>query len=319
MNRKRLIGLTVRIVTVVILLIWLSKGDQLIELWQSVTKISTLSIIAGLGLALLNMYLASLRWRSLLIAFGARKRPPTSRLLKLFLVGQFYNTFVPGAVGGDVIRAYFLRTCFAEAAGTYVVVIAERLVGLGALGVIFAVGYLNQPELIPINNTMPWAFGLLTLCLCLVASRPIARRLSQWWQALPRVNAPQQLLAAFGISVLGHCSTILIFVTFAATFVPSLNWMTLIVVVPLSLIASVIPIAILGIGPREAAMVGMLSLLGIPKADALALSLSFAAIVIFVAALGGLIHLIEGEDVGLTTRSDASGTTQSSDVNPLQG
>ena len=89
-------------------------------------------------------------------------------------LGQFYNTFVPGAVGGDVIRA--CENLLRGAAGTYVVVIAERLVGLGALGVIFAVGYLNQRN--SSRSTTP-CLGLLAYSPC-VCVRPVDRSLDAY-------------------------------------------------------------------------------------------------------------------------------------------
>ena len=47
----------------------------------------------------------------------------------------------------------------------------------------------------------------------------------------------------------------------------------------------------MGIGPREVALVGLLGMQGIAKGDALALSLGYAATIIVLAAVGGLLQL----------------------------
>ncbi|MEE2785849.1 MAG: lysylphosphatidylglycerol synthase transmembrane domain-containing protein [Myxococcota bacterium] len=316
-SRRRLIGIAIRVVAVTLVLIWLFKGKQIEALGSALALIAPWSIAVGLGLAMMNMYLAAIRWRVLMHTFGAATTPATRRLLKLFLMGHFYNTFIPGAVGGDVIRAYCSRACFEASAGSYVVVASERIIGLAALGVIFSIGYISQPELIPIQHALWWAVGLGALCVGMAVSGPIARRLARWWSALPRIRSPRGLSWAFAISLLGHASTVVIFIALADALVPQVQWSTLALIVPLSLLASIVPIAILGIGPREAAMVGLLSLIGVSQADALALSLSFAAILIFVAIVGGLVHLIEGEKL-TAALTDGSGTSRSSDEDPLQ-
>ena len=62
-------------------------------------------------------------------------------------------------------------------------------------------------------------------------------------------------------------------------------------VVPLGLIATVIPVAMAGVGAREATLVGLLTLLGVPATDALVFSLGFALTTIALAVTGGVIQL----------------------------
>jgi uncharacterized membrane protein YbhN (UPF0104 family) len=71
---------------------------------------------------------------------------------------------------------------------------------------------------------------------------------------------------------------------------------TLIVLVPIALVASVVPLAIAGIGPREAALVGLLPMMNVASAEqALALSLAFALSHWLLAGLGGFVQLVLGE------------------------
>jgi uncharacterized membrane protein YbhN (UPF0104 family) len=54
--------------------------------------------------------------------------------VRLGLVGLFYNTFLPGSVGGDLVKAYFIaKDTPGRRASAVATVIADRLVGLFGL------------------------------------------------------------------------------------------------------------------------------------------------------------------------------------------
>lgn len=58
--------------------------------------------------------------------------------VRLGLVGTFYNTFLPGSVGGDVVKAYFIAKGQPDRkAAAVATVVADRLVGLFGL-ILFA-------------------------------------------------------------------------------------------------------------------------------------------------------------------------------------
>ena len=117
-----------------------------------------------------------------------------------------------------------------------------------------------------------------------------------------RVSSPPVgVVIAFGISVLGHGLTLGIFWLLAQGLQIEIGFTAIALIVPLGLVASIVPIAIAGIGPREAALVGLFGLLGVARESALALSLTFAAVLIALAAVGGLLQL--GWGLGLETAS----------------
>ena len=62
----------------------------------------------------------------------------------------------------------------------------------------------------------------------------------------------------------------------------------------LGLVAAVVPLAVAGVGPREIALVGLLALVGVSRESALVLSLGYAAVLIALAGLGGLLQLFGG-------------------------
>src|SRR5205085_10144939 len=58
-------------------------------------------IIAAIFAYILVELAAVIRWRILLKVQGINLS--TSRLIALFLIGMFYNQFLPGGTGGDII------------------------------------------------------------------------------------------------------------------------------------------------------------------------------------------------------------------------
>lgn len=86
--------------------LWVSKGER----WHNLTKIfleMNLWVFAAvLGIFVMAQLIVGLRWwlllrsQSVYIGFWAAER--------LFFLGWFYNNFMPGSVGGDLIRAWYV-------------------------------------------------------------------------------------------------------------------------------------------------------------------------------------------------------------------
>lgn len=75
---------------------------------------------------------AAARWQILLRVQNIRLSIP--RLSGLFLIGMFYNQFLPGGTGGDIIKSYLLLKETAHyKAGALLAVVFDRLIGLVAL------------------------------------------------------------------------------------------------------------------------------------------------------------------------------------------
>jgi uncharacterized membrane protein YbhN (UPF0104 family) len=77
-------------------------------------------------------YLAtSLRWRRLLCALEINI--PLLRVISLNMVGAFYNSFMPGSTGGDVLKAYYASKQTTHKTRAAVSVFVDRAIGLLAL------------------------------------------------------------------------------------------------------------------------------------------------------------------------------------------
>src|SRR5882724_1915830 len=75
---------------------------------------------------------AAFRWHVLLKVQKIHLSLP--RLSGLFLIGMFYNQFLPGGTGGDIIKSYYLLKETPDMkAGALLAVVFDRLIGLVAL------------------------------------------------------------------------------------------------------------------------------------------------------------------------------------------
>ena len=119
----------------------------LVLLWYLYTKIDIDSLkaalvyarsnwiwqLSGILMTFCGLLIGVLRWHRILQGFGIGVG--FKKVFQILFVGQFFNAFMPGACGGDVIRAIYVsretkKGSRAEAATT---VIADRLIGLLAL------------------------------------------------------------------------------------------------------------------------------------------------------------------------------------------
>src|SRR5216110_1110635 len=75
---------------------------------------------------------AAFRWHVLLKVQNIYLSVP--RLTGLFFIGLFYNQFLPGGTGGDIIKSYYLlKETPDKKAGALLAVVFDRLIGLVAL------------------------------------------------------------------------------------------------------------------------------------------------------------------------------------------
>jgi uncharacterized membrane protein YbhN (UPF0104 family) len=292
---RRWLPLAGRLLVPVIFGIWLWKFADRQAFASALASIPVVVLLPAFLLASANIALGGLRWRLLMHALGARELPSAATAIRVFFVGLFYNTLVPGAVGGDVVRGVVSRRNFDNPLASYVVVFLERLIGLSALGLVFLAGFAwSGARLVDVRSMLPWIGALVGVGVAVALAAVLSGRLGRWWRQIPRFHHPADLLGVFGISIVGHAVNIAVFVLLAHGMDLPLGVADLAFVVPLALVAAMFPIAIAGMGPREAALVALLRLLQVPSERGLALSLGYTVITLALALTGGLVQLVFG-------------------------
>lgn len=239
--------------------------------------------------------LSALRWRLTAAPLGIRLS--ARQAIGEYFLAQLVNTTIPGGVLGDVGRAARSRHDAGVAAATGAVVV-ERTIGQLAMFVVLTVGFVST---LTLRTTIDWPRPVLTALAVLIpliwattlaallglrAHRLGSGRMARAAQALRRSlsAAPWQQLALGA----GTASCLLgAFACCALAVGAPLSFAAVVAVVPVVLLAMLIPVSIAGWGVREGAAVALLPIAGISGSQSLAVSIVFG-LTALLAALPGV-------------------------------
>ena len=321
---RRLLRLAVSLAILAALLAWVGWRPLLDALSQAAPG----WVAVGVVLALLANSVCAWRWRALARHLGHEVTPHWAWVA--YLRGQALNAVLPGAtVGGDVWRAWALHREGMPLARASASVVLDRLSGLWALvllgGAVSAAALVVglPPGAWPglRGLAMPAAGGLLglaTLALALAplvllrvgARLPWAQR--SWWRAWgesAQRDAVGLWAQQLGLSLMAQLATVAALMAAARALDLPLAWWWLVPAAAPIFIAAALPVGLGGWGTREAAAVAVLGLLGVPAAQAVAVSVLFGLYPLLQAPLG-LLPLPRTEVLPVAGVHDADGTTQ---------
>ena len=148
-SRKHL-SAAIRIVIALLALGLFLKGENLKELWKVLTGLNPLVFLAAFALYYGGQFLFVLRWRLLLKVLSIDLSIWAG--VKLHLLGLFYNSCLPSAVGGDLLRAWYVTKHakedrrFEAALSVFV----DRAVGLSGMIAMACIFYW----LVPVDDVM---------------------------------------------------------------------------------------------------------------------------------------------------------------------
>ncbi len=280
------------------------------------TQIRPLEGAASLGFMGLTILLGALRWHRVLRAQGLEI--PGARAVEISLVAHGFNAFLLGSTGGDLIKAYYAAAETRHRKPEAVVsVIVDRLIGLLAMLGFAAVMMLPNRDLL----TQHPRLGLLALAaLAMLAVLVLVGGLSfqggvsrlwpgarDWLRRLPRgatleqaLNAMRELgrqrgllARAFGFSLLVNLACVLQIWALARGLGLEIPVRFLLVLVPIIICISALPLTPSGLGVRENLYVLTLAVpeIQVPAAAALSLSLLAYAGSLAWSLAGALVYL----------------------------
>ncbi len=277
-------------------------------------------ILLGIGCYALVEVAAAIRWQVLLRVQGIRLS--NLRVGGLFLIGMFYNQFMPGGTGGDIIKSYLLlKETPDKKAGALLAVLFDRLIGLVALititGVLISLRYKYLAQLPDTRRLLYLLLAILGSSILGLATTFVISgfNLFRWLpQRLPgrekliEVSQAYHLyahhwratLVGFSMSLVAHLATFATFLCVAYALhamdqrttppspVPVLDFFA---IMPIERTISSLPISFGGAGWREIVLQILLhGLAGVREGVAnLIGSLSF--LIILICSLpGGLVY-----------------------------
>src|SRR5206468_12530204 len=130
--KKILVTLFQLAVTIAVLYWVYHDHNRRAQMAEAIRDAQYHSVVIGI-LAYIEVEIAAaFRWHVLLKVQGIHLS--FLRLSGLFLIGMFYNQFLPAGTGGDIIKSYYLlKETSDKKAGALLAVVFDRFIGLVAL------------------------------------------------------------------------------------------------------------------------------------------------------------------------------------------
>ena len=280
-------------------------------------------LVLGFVLFAISILITLVRWYILVRALDL---PFTvTKAIRLGMVGMFFNAFLPGAVGGDIIKAAALARNQSRRTVAVATVIMDRVLALWALcwfvailgGVFWACGFLEGPAIGPARMIVTAAVGIVALstfvwlALGLLSQRRsnrFASRLSllpkvghssaELWRAVWMYRCrPGAVALTMLISWIGQIGFVLSFYCCARVLWESADPIALptiaqhFLIVPIGLVIQAIPLFPGGAGIGELGFGGLYELFGSSASSGVLASLVQRVLTWVMALVGYVTYL----------------------------
>lgn len=275
--KKQLISTLKITISVALIVLVFSKLNW--EQIQSMLKSANLYYFALAVLFFISSQLLSL-FRFDLFVRHIGIRIPLYTNAKLYLIGMFYNFFLPGGVGGDAYKAFLLSKSYKKKLKKVgKVIFLERLLGLVAIG--FSLGIL----VLLLKTEVSYVWNILLFVLAIFGSLLFLKLITRWMHAYKK-----RIHFGFFISLGIQLLQILCILFILKSFKVEGDYLVYLTLFLISSVLSVISFA--GLGIREAVFYYGATFFNFNSDIAASVALSFSLITAFISFLG-IIYLIK--------------------------
>ncbi|GAT33754.1 hypothetical protein TSACC_22172 [Terrimicrobium sacchariphilum] len=314
---KRTLLTILQIVVTVLLLCWIfrdpTKRDQMATALHTANFLWLIPGALAVGIA---FSLQTQRWRILLAAQDIHMG--WWRAMRIFLIGAFFNLFLPGGTGGDVVKIFYaMKETKDRKSAAFLSVLVDRMMGLLGLVAVAATLCTLEFNLLfskPITQALMGSLGIilggsLTFIVggFLVDYFRLAHKLPTWLPLHAKIlefatafstyaRSPKTLLATFGISIPSHLLMFLAFYFAARAFGLFGGFDGLIdvfAVLPAIMTIASLPVSLSGLGVREGLFQQVFSeLFNTPVGTAAMISMTGFLMIVFWGLVGGVIYML---------------------------
>lgn len=276
--------------------------------WRFVGIASAFAVVA--------MVLNVARWRMMLAGQGSDA--PLGTLVRLYLIGMFFNNILPSRFGADVVRAYGAAGVAAGKTRSVAAVVMDRLVGAISVLILGLAALVLRPSVMPV----PVGQLLLVLLLVLVAAlvlllyrshgtsrlREVLLRLSDVSLRGVRlrgrvdaaITAMRSYTGAHGlivrallISLVANGLSIFNLYLYGSSVEAGVSLGDVAAIAPLILAVGLLPISINGLGTVELAFVVLFGAMGVAEPIALAVAILRRLVLLAMSLVGGVLYTVK--------------------------
>ncbi|MDT0606932.1 lysylphosphatidylglycerol synthase transmembrane domain-containing protein [Croceitalea rosinachiae] len=282
-KQRKLLTTTLKIVVSALLIYFIFTKINFENVLKALKQAKPGYLLPAVVLFVFSKILNSFRLNLYFHTIGVKLTQPSN--LKLYLLGMFYNLFLPGGIGGDAYKGYVIQKKYQSGTKKVIsVLLLDRLSGMLLIFIyacILAILLQNQIiekyalfflVAIPISVFVFWFLN----------KRFFDFALSAFW-------------GAFGYSAFIQATQLLAVVCILKSLSITLNEIAYLFVFLVSSIVSVVPLTIGGIGSREVTFLYGSKWLALNSDTSIAISMIFFLITALVSLFGIIYHFRKPE------------------------
>ncbi len=221
------------------------------------------------------------------------------------MIGAFFNTLLPGLVGGDVVKGFYLYRTTGKGALTFASIFMDRYLGFVVLIVLclvaypFGYPYLQGSNLAWIPPFIVISFTLASLVIFGLRIGKKIRVFSDFYEYFHAYrNQKKTIQMALLLSIVVQFFGIFNVYLLSMGLGKHIPFLSCLIFIPLIIIFTMIPISISGLGIREGSFVLFFGFIGLQSEFATALSLSWF-ITMVTGNLLGFVEYLKYKKEGL--------------------
>lgn len=292
-------------VGLVAFLLW-SMRSQFGKIGATIVRTSPLIFASAALLFIINVVVISFRLQLLFI--GEKLRIAFGKVIQLSFIGFFFNNFMPTAVGGDIVKAYYANKQTKKTAQSFISVFMDRFIGVVSFAIIalFAL-FLSWASIDPVLKKIVLVFAaagaagfviILSPAVAKVILNALSRfklwnlggRLSKIYMAVHEYRKKKPLiLVVMGVSIISQSLYFTVVYILVKSLGANLSLATVFLVMPIVSLVSMLP-SLGGLGLRESALVVLFEP-AIGSANAASVSILLLAVLLIASFIGAVIYV----------------------------
>jgi glycosyltransferase 2 family protein len=280
------------------------------EISREFIHVQPLWIILAGALHIIGLLISAYRWQLLLGVMQVDA--PLMGLLSAYLIGGFFNNFLPTRVGGDIYRMVASSKYTGSMLRPFAVIIVERLSGIYGLILIGITAAVLYPRFHEIRNLALALFilavGGFLITLLFYGSKRFYQWLTNLTSKLPAKistkligifeafwhfsRSKKTMVYVFVLGLLLQFNVILYYYLIARGIQMNMSLLEASLVMPLLICIQLLPLTPNGIGVREFSYIYLLKPFGVSEAQAVAFSFWDYILTFAYGLVGGILYLL---------------------------
>ena len=292
-------------------LVYTSDQSKIIEILSNIYKNNGLmylsfAIVAGF----FSIFLMTIRWKIILKQYD--QNISLRKLFEFYLIGLFFNNFLPTSIGGDIVRIYKVVGDSEDRTAGFASVILERVLGIAstlflAITSLYYVSHYFEDDRILYTSVILFAL-IVSFFILITRKRPfefllnlfdkftllkIGEKINKLIEAFYFLKERRKVFIwVFVLSFFSQVSIVIMNYAVVLAMDIDVDLVYLFLVVPVTFMLTMLP-SINGVGIRDGGFVFLLAKIGVSRAAAISLSFMNVLIPMFISIWGAILFFTQ--------------------------